>query len=138
MALLDDIKTICESIPGYTFIFEEAKMMNVEADNKPFPCIFFEEYRNGSYHIKYGQSKTTKVILYFMDKVALHQSAETREAIRGRIEQDAVLPFIEAYNESGLFKELSSVSFTTPIPRFDVNEVSIRIEFDCEQSMCRP
>lgn len=106
-------------------------MMNVRADDKPFPCIFFEEYRDGKYDVKYGIQKTTRVQLYFMKLAPMHSDAATREILREQIDQQAVRPFIKTYNDCGAFKEAYQWKFFTPPPRFDVNEVSIMLQFDC-------
>lgn len=136
MTLLQSLQSVCDTIKEYGFIFEEARMMNVKADNKPFPCIFFEEYRDGKYNVKYGIAKTTRVQLYFMKLVPMHSDAISRETLREQIEREAVKPFIKAYNESGLFNEVLEWRFFTPPPRFDVNEVSIMLQFDCVTRNC--
>lgn len=131
MTLLQSLESICNIITGYDFIFEERRMMNVKADNNAFPCIFFEEYRDGKYDVKYNIKKTTRVQLYFMKLAPLHSDAVVRETLREQIENEAVQQFIKAYNDSGLFKEVYQWKFFTPPPRFDANEVSIMLQFDC-------
>ena len=132
MTILEAIRAICEQIPGYTFRFDERAMFNVNADNQPFPCIFFEEYREGIYLTKYMFKKSTRAELYFSKLCLMENDATERETLRETIEVEAVRPFIKLYNESLLFEKVSSWKFYTPPPRFDANEVSVMLQWDAE------
>lgn len=135
MTILQSIKSICEQIPGYTFQFDEKKMFNVTADNKLFPCIFFEEYTEGNYRTKYFFEKTTRIQLYFCKLSRMDNEAEERERIREEIDEEAVKPFIQLYNKNtALFKPITDWKFFTPPPRFDVNEVAVMLQFDAQQT----
>ena len=52
------------------------------------------------------------------------------------IKSEVVKPFMNAYNASGKFDVVDTFKFYTPLPRFDANEVSIMLQFDCKQNMC--
>ena len=121
-------------VPRYSFQFEDQKMMNVTADNQPFPCVFFEEYTNGSYNVKFGINKKTIVQLYFMRlQKDVSTNAIDREALRNQIESEAVLPFIRSIGTLRPFREeMTEFKFFTPPPRFDANEVSIMLQFECK------
>jgi hypothetical protein len=66
----------------------------------------------------------------------MHNTAIQRNAIRDQIESEVVLPFMDKYNASGIFQKVETFRFLTPLPRFDANEVSIMLEFDCKTTMC--
>lgn len=104
--------------------------MNALADDSVFPCIFFEEYKEGAYELKYYVEKRTRIQLYFSKLCQLDNTAEERERIRETIEAEAVRPFIGAYNQSPLVASVSQWQFFTPPPRFDANEVSIMLQWD--------
>lgn len=117
--------------PRYGFIFEERKMFNVVADNTLMPCVFLEEYRDGRYNVKFGIKKHTTVQLSFMKLCPFDGDAIDREAQRNTIEVEAVIPFIESFNNLRPFQEeLQEFKFFTPPPRFDTNEVSIMLQFE--------
>lgn len=129
MNLVQEIQTIAESL-NYSFQYEEAKMMNVQADNQVFPCVFFEEVRNGKYLLSYGEKKQTKVNIYFMKLCQMQDTAVSRETIRNTIDSEAVIPFIKAIQLVAGLEFGSEFLFDTPPPRFDSNEVSIMLSFD--------
>lgn len=137
MTVLQAIKQLCEQIPGYTFAFEEAKMFNIDADNTLFPCIFFEEYREGNYRVKYYFEKITRVQLYFCKLCQADNTADEREQLREQIEVEAVKPFIKLFNTNAqLFANVLEWKFYTPPPRFDANEVSVMLQFDAKLIAC--
>ena len=137
MTILDAIQELCEQIQGYSFAFEEQQMFNVDADNTLFPCIFFEEYREGNYRVQYYFEKTTRVQLYFCKLCSLHNSAAERERLRETIEDEAVKPFIRLFNANPqLFANVTEWKFLTPPPRFDANEVSIMLQFEAKLTGC--
>jgi len=56
--------------------------------------------------------------------------------MREKIEEEAVLPFITRMNENDNFKQIERFDIGTPLPRFDANEVSIKLEFDLTSTIC--
>ena len=66
----------------------------------------------------------------------LQVDAIEREAIRTQIETDIVIPFMDKYNASGVFDNVDTFKFMTTLPRFDANEVSIMLQFDCKKTKC--
>ena len=138
--MIEEIKTlITTSNPIYEVEYEESRMMNLNADEKGLNAAFayIEEFVQGSYtKEKFFRNKTTQVQVYFCRFAEMHNSAKDREAIRTRIENEIVLTFMEKYNASGFFTQVDSFKFFTPLPRFDANEVSIMLQFDCKQKMC--
>ncbi|MCD8294137.1 MAG: hypothetical protein LUE27_02660, partial [Clostridia bacterium] len=127
MGLLEKIRTLVEeACPGYSFQFETEKMMNVNADDVLFPCVFFEEYSSdGKYISRYGWRKQALVELSFMRLTVMQNTAEEREAIREMIEEEAVIPFMDAFNACGEFVPVAEFTCYAQPPRFDANEVSV-------------
>ena len=128
-----------EAVPSYEVSFEESRMMNVAADTieryKGFAYI--EEYRQGYYSIRgYQQTRTTRIQIYFCKFVDFQDNAINRELMREAIEEEAVLPFIAKMNEDTNFKQIERFDIATPLPRFDANEVSIKLEFDLTSTIC--
>ena len=137
MTTLEAIKHLCEQIPGYGFYFDDRQLMNVNADSAPFPLIFFEEYREGSYRDKHYLEKTTRVELYFCKLCQPDDGGLVREQLREEIEVEAVRPFIKLFNSHPeIFTPLADWKFFTPPPRFDANEVSIMLQFNATQTQC--
>ena len=134
--LLDILK---EAIPNYEVSFEESRMMNVAADTieryKGFAYI--EEYRQGYYSFRgFQRTRTTRLQIYFCKFVDFHDNAINRELMREKIEEEAVIPFVTKMNENDNFKQIERFDIATPLPRFDANEVSVRLEFDLTSAIC--
>lgn len=142
MTVLEKIKDVCsKAVPSYSFEFETAKMMNVNADNTKFPLVFFEEYtaRDGRYTIQFGMKKTVAVELSFMrlaPRDNMNADAIDRERIREQIETEAVLPFIEKLNESRYFETVNEFSITPEPCLFDANAVSLLLRFSVTFKIC--
>lgn len=137
MRLLKTIEDIVrESCPGYSFEFDTDRMMNVEADDIKFPCVFFEEYTDGRIAGAYLKQKQVTVELSFMDLAEFQCDARVREEIRERLEQDVVLPFIRALESSNKFDQISDFTIMAEPPRFDANCVSLLLRFDVTFDLC--
>mgnify|MGYP006956036973 CR=1 FL=1 len=137
MRLLETIENLIRvSCPGYSFEFDTDRMMNVEADDIKFPCVFFEEYTDGRISGTYLKQKQVTVELSFMDLAEFQCDAREREEIRERLEQDAVLPFIRALELSDDFDQISDFTIMAEPPRFDANCVSLLLRFDVTFDLC--
>ena len=138
--MITELKQIIqESNPAYIVEFEENKMMNVKVDEYPMGAKFayIEEYISGSYtKEKYFHKKILQIQVYFCMFTELQVDAIQREAIREQIESEMVIPFMDKYNTSGIFDKVDTFKFLTPLPRFDANEVSIMLQFDCKKVKC--
>lgn len=114
-------------------------MMNVKADEYALGTkfVYIEEYTSGSFNkLGYFDSETINMQVYFCKFSELHTDADIREAIRQEIRTEIVRPFMEKYNQSGLFSVVNNWRYLTPLPRFDANEVSIMLQFDCTKVIC--
>ena len=147
--MLSELKTIVETCatvtvddvvkPLYPVEYEESKMINVTVDEKALGAkfVYIEEFTSGTYDkVKFIKQKSTQVQIYFCQFCAFQNTAMDRDALREQIESEIVLPFMNAYNASGKFEIVDTFKFYTPLPRFDANEVSIMLQFDCKQNMC--
>ena len=137
---LKKLKTILEKAnPCYQVEYEEASMMNVKADNyrRGDSFVYIEEFLQGRYaQEQYRRRKITRVQVYFCKFSPIHADAITRETLRNQIEQEIVLPFMEEFNRSKLFPEVENFQFYNALPRFDANEVSIMLQFECKTDIC--
>lgn len=137
MTTLEGIKQLCSNINNYAFYFDDRQLMNVNADDAPFPLIFFEEYREGTYLTKHFFEKSTRVELYFCKLCQLHNDGVERERLREEIEAEAVRPFIKLFNaHPEMFTPVTEWRFYTPPPRFDANEASIMLQFNATLTQC--
>ena len=133
------LEILKEAVPNYEVSFEEGRMMNVAADTieryKGFAYI--EEYRQGYYSFRgYQRTRTIRMQIYFCKFVDFQDNAINRELMREKIEEEAVLPFITMMNENDNFKQIERFDIGAPLPRFDANEVSIKLEFDLTWAIC--
>ena len=137
MKLLETIENLVkQSCPGFSFEFDTDRMMNVEADDKAFPCVFFEEYTDGRLGGAFMKSKTVTVELSFMDLAEFQCDARERECIRERLEETAVFPFVRALEDSEDFTEVSDYTIMAEPPRFDANCVSLLLRFEVTYPVC--
>jgi len=144
--MINELKTIIESVedgnllkPLYSVEYEESRMMNLTVDEKTLDAAFayIEEFTQGSYSKpKFVKQKVTQVQIYFCRFGEMDSTSVQREAIRSQIESEMIFPFMEKYNASGLFERVDTWKFYTPLPRFDANEISIMLQFDCKQNIC--
>lgn len=130
MTLLDKIKNIvAAACPDYSFEFDTSRMMNVEADDKRFPCVFLDEYYDSSYVFRYGWKRSCRLDISFMRLAEFQCDGVEREALRDRIREEAVKPFLRELEKSGYFESIESngtvVSSPNEPPRFDACCVSV-------------
>lgn len=138
--MIEQLKAIInDSNENYEVEYEESRMMNLKADEKSLDArfVYIEEFVQGTYEKpKFHKIKTTRAQIYFCRFCEMHSTAMQRQAIRDQIESEIVLPFMDNYNVSGIFQKVETFRFLTPLPRFDANEVSIMLEFDCKIIRC--
>lgn len=132
--LLDPEWVAIPYVPNiYTAEYEEAKMMNINVDEKAIGQYFayIEEFAAGAYDlIGYVRVKKTKVDIRFLTFCELENTANDRDDIRAKIEEEIVLPFIDEYNSSGLFERNNLWEWEASIGQFDANEVGISLRFE--------
>lgn len=158
MALLDTIKGIIQTanakakaaaeekdpeviFPTYIVEYEESKMMNVKADQYKAgdSFVYIEEFISGRYiKEKFFKTKTMKMQIYFCKFTKMHVDAITREQLRNTIEAELVEPFMQEFEDSNSFIDAKLTNWNTyyPFPRFDANEVSVMLEFECKVRRC--
>ena len=116
-------------------------MMNIRADEIPHEkgFAYIEEFRRGKYmDAKYkGLAKQMTIQIYFSRFSSLHSDASEREKTREKIENEIVREFMDKYNHSGRFEYLDEFALYYPLPRFDANEVSVMLEFNCIMLQCK-
>lgn len=144
--MITEIKTLIESIvddnnePIYPVEYEENKMMNLKADEKTPDSAFayIEEFTQGTYERKpFVPQKTTKMQIYFCRFIEMDSTAIQRDALRESIESEIIFPFMEKYNACGIFDRVDIWNWGAGLPRFDANEISIMLQFDCKQNFQR-
>lgn len=151
----------------YYFEYDEASAMNVKADavENEAGLIFIEEVRGGRYRIPQNRTqgffrqKETRLSIYFcrfskelepfaglgntpLSVQAQHTLTMTRQAIRDRIEEEVVIPFMNemdvAIKNALRGYSVGDYTFTYPhLSRFDSNEVAVVLDFTLlQQTPC--
>ncbi len=137
MTLIERIRALIAQVnPDYKFEYENDFMMNVKADDDRFPIAYLEEYTEGRYTIGYGTKKSVMVELHFYRLVPMHCSAMVRERERNRIEEEIVRPFIEKFNDSGDFEDVSEFTIFPEPTMFDANATGLMLRFWATYRMC--
>lgn len=107
--------------------------MNERADDKAFPCVFFDEYytETDDNASRFGDNTVATVNIHFLKLADFQCDAVLREAIRQEIKTEALLPFVDAAKASGFFKAVRVIDRSPEPPLFDANAVGIllRIQF---------
>lgn len=133
--ILNKLTSIINSANAdYAVEYDEATMFNVRADgfDKGHKFAYIEEFREGEISVpKYFLKESTKMQIAFSQITEIRLSALEREEIREEIKKEIVKPFIEAYNKSTDFEKVNRFKTYTPLARFDANEISVVLEFDC-------
>ena len=136
------VKMLEKANPDYFCTYEEKSLMNVDVDvlSRSKPFAYIEEFRSGAYtkEDKFWRGKRTRVQIWFCRATDFQNSAKDRERERSRIEREIVLPFIEIYESSNAFglPLNGNWEWATPPPRFDMNEVSIMLQFTVVEKKC--
>ncbi|GHT33973.1 hypothetical protein FACS189434_09340 [Bacteroidia bacterium] len=138
--MLEQIKELSQAANAdYTVEYEESSMMNIRTDEYPSDAnfVYIEEFRTGKYVFgKYGQkTRVMKMQIYFCKFTQMQNNAIQREALRDVITAEIVEPFMELYDKSE-FQAVETWGVSYPLARFDANEVSVMLEFDCIIPKC--
>ncbi len=142
--MLQKIKKIIEKANAdYLVFYEESSMMEVKIDDieceKSFAYI--EEFCSGKFIVaKHGQrKKQMKVQIYFCKFTKFQYDVIQREELRKVITCEIIEPFINEYENSRYFEEVTDWNIYhkySPTARFDANEVYVMLEFDCTVAIC--
>jgi len=123
---------------SYIIHYDDKYMMNKKADDlrRSQSFIYIEEFVQGSYNKgKYNNgTKSIRTQIYFCKFIEMHNEAINRQKLRSIIETEIVVPFIKAYENK--YGEVQQWKFYYPLPRWDGNEVSVLLEFDCIIPIC--
>lgn len=121
----------------YGFYYDNRQMMNVKADNVPFPLIWFEEYTEGNINTRFWLRRTHTIRLYFCKLCQMHNEGLERFALQKELLDEAVIPFIENFQLSPeIFLPVEDFRYLPTPPQFDANEVSVVLAFDAEFNQC--
>lgn len=126
-----------QTLPTSYCTIDEAQMANIKLDaiERTKPWCYIEEYHTGSYGGgKYGNIKRTNVEMFLGRFCDFEMDGEQRQLIRETIETEQVAPILRMLNS--VFK-VNDITFTSVFPRFDSNEVSIRLSFVVEEVVCQ-
>lgn len=131
--LLQKVKA---TLPINYATIDEAQMANVLLDNieRTKPWCYIEEYHTGTYGGgRFATTKRTNVEMFLGRFCDFEMKGEDRQIIREKIEEEQVAPILRMLNS--VFN-VTDVTFASVFPRFDSNEVSIRLSFVIVEPFC--
>ena len=134
--MLEKIKSIIEQANAdYVVEYDEGNMFNIRADgfDRGTKYAYIEEFKEGEINMQ-GNFESDKLRLNIYFSVIPEQELDAigRELIRERIKSEIVKPFIKAFIDSPHFSSNKLFKYYYPLSRFDANEVSVMIDFECE------
>ena len=134
--MLERIKNIIEQANAdYVVEYDEGNMFNIRADgfDRGTKYAYIEEFKEGEINMQ-GNFEADKLRLNIYFSVIPEQelNAIGREQIREAIKAEIVKPFIKAFIDSPHFSSNKLFKYYYPLSRFDANEVSVMLDFECE------
>lgn len=134
--MLKKIKNIIEQAnTDYVVEYDEGNMFNIRADGfaRGTKYAYIEEFKEGEINMQ-GNFEADKLRLNIYFSVIPEQelNAIGREQIREAIKAEIVKPFIKAFIDSPHFSSNKLFKYYYPLSRFDANEISVMLDFECE------
>jgi dephospho-CoA kinase len=134
--MLEKIKSIIEQANAdYVVEYDEGNMFNIRADafTRGTKYAYIEEFKEGEIDMQgFFEKDKLRLNIYFSVIPEQELNAIGRELIRERIKSEIVKPFIKAFIDSPHFSSNKLFKYYYPLSRFDANEVSVMIDFECE------
>ena len=134
--MLEKIKNIIERAnANYVVEYDEGNMFNIRADgfDRGTKYAYIEEFKEGEINMQGNfESDKLRLNIYFSVIPEQELNAIGREQIREAIKAEIVKPFIKAFIDSPHFSSNKLFKYYYPLSRFDANEVSVMIDFECE------
>lgn len=133
--MLEKIKSIIEQAnDDYVVEYDEANMFNIRADGfvRGTKYVYIEEFKEGELNLSgYFEMDKLRLNIYFSEIPQVELDALGRERIRERIKAEIVKPFIKEFIASQEFISDKVFRYYYPLSRFDANEVSVMLDFEC-------
>ena len=134
--MLEKIKNIIERANAdYVVEYDEGNMFNIRADgfDRGTKYAYIEEFKEGEINMQGNfESDKLRLNIYFSVIPEQELNAIGREQIREAIKAEIVKPFIKAFIDSPHFSSNKLFKYYYPLSRFDANEVSVMLDFECE------
>lgn len=134
--MVKKIKNIIEQANAdYVVEYDEGNMFNIRADGfaRGTKYAYIEEFKEGEIDMQgYFEKDKLRLNIYFSEIPEQELNAIGREQIREAIKAEIVKPFIKAFIDSPHFSSNKLFKYYYPLSRFDANEVSVMIDFECE------
>ena len=125
---------------AYPATYDEAHMMNINADEKGIGSFFayVEEFTRGNYDsVGYAKMKRTQISIYFLTFCELENTAVERDTLCNQIENEIVYSFIAQMDKGTYFEQPIKYDWEIAQGRFDSNEIGISLTFEIlEQRPC--
>lgn len=134
--MLEKIKNIIEQADAdYVVEYDEGNMFNIRADgfDRGTKYAYIEEFKEGEINMQGNfESDKLRLNIYFSVIPEQELNAIGREQIREAIKAEIVKPFIKAFIDSPHFSSNKLFKYYYPLSRFDANEISVMLDFECE------
>lgn len=134
--MLEKIKNIIEQANAdYVVEYDEGNMFNVRADGfaRGTKYAYIEEFKEGEIDMQgFFEKDKLRLNIYFSEIPKEELNAIGREQIREAIKAEIVKPFIKAFIDSPHFSSNKLFKYYYPLSRFDANEISVMLDFECE------
>lgn len=134
--MLEKIKNIIEQTnANYVVEYDEGNMFNIRADgfDRGTKYAYIEEFKEGEINMQGNfESDKLRLNIYFSVIPEQELNAIGREQIREAIKAEIVKPFIKAFIDSPHFSSNKLFKYYYPLSRFDANEISVMLDFECE------
>lgn len=134
--MLEKIKSIIEQANAdYVVEYDEGNMFNIRADGfaRGTKYAYIEEFKEGEIDMQgFFEKDKLRLNIYFSEIPKEELNAIAREQIRETIKAEIVKPFIKAFIDSPHFSSNKIFKYYYPLSRFDANEISVMLDFECE------
>lgn len=134
--MLEKIKNIIEQANAdYVVEYDEGNMFNVRADGfaRGTKYAYIEEFKEGEIDMQgFFEKDKLRLNIYFSVIPEQELNAIAREQIRETIKREIVKPFIQAFITNPHFSSNKIFKYYYPLSRFDANEISVMLDFECE------
>lgn len=124
-----------KAVPTYVCTIDESYMVNVTSDyvKRDEGFAYIEEFRSGTISFTNINKKITNYEVWFCRFSDFETNGDTREQIREKIEEEAIIPFLRELKK---LEGVGNVAFSYGLPRFSGVAVSIKITFTYQEPIC--
>ncbi len=133
------IKSVAESMVGFTYVYEDWKRADLRLDRLPLPAIINLLPVSGAMSLKMDQFKDKPNCMFvFVDKVNKDADGKDNDAVFERM-KSAAMVFIARMNDSGLFEPIEGdIPYSVILEKLSpiVTGISISVQVKEAKGVC--